>query len=148
MSNKLSLPDDARQWLARRYENQHKAWLAGEGAWPLGVPLGSPVEADVARDYAVVRGWAEAWQRYKGSGRIVWEERRWARLGQQRIPVRLEFDAPAEVAEAVGQDSRWRCENSGPRWRRTSGITPIRRTRNPEKFGSGRGPEGNRSSAS
>ena len=31
MAKKLLLPKDVTEWLTRRYTNQHKAWLLGEG---------------------------------------------------------------------------------------------------------------------
>lgn len=127
---KLSHPEDAKQWLARRYENQHKQWLAGEGSWPLSVTLGLPVEADVAREYTAVRGWADAWHAYAGVGRVAWEDRRWTRLGQQRLPVRLEFASAAEVAEAIGEGRRWRralerTERLGALWPELAGTPAL-----------------------
>ena len=61
MAKKLLLPKDAREHLLRRYNNQHKAWLLGDGQWPLSIALGIPTEKDVASDVLSVREWVDAW---------------------------------------------------------------------------------------
>lgn len=121
MPKKLLSPEAARDFLARRFNNQHQNWLAGEGAWPLVVGLGTPTEKDIAEDVAAVRGWAFAWQAWSGSGEVVFEERQFARLGRQRLPVSLTLPDAAAVAAAVGQLRRWevamqRCQQVLERW--------------------------------
>lgn len=108
MPKKLLFPEDVRGLLAGRFNNQHRGWLLGEGAWPLGVPLGLPTEKDVAEDPAAVRAWVEAWTARPGPGDVAWEERSWGRLGRQRLPARVSWSTPAQVAEAVGQERRWK----------------------------------------
>lgn len=107
MPKKLLSPEAARDFLVRRFNNQHQNWLAGEGSWPLVVSLGAPTEKDIGEDAAGVRVWATAWQSRTGSGEVVFEERQFARLGRQRLPVSLNFESAATVASAVGQAKRW-----------------------------------------
>ncbi|HET9644580.1 MAG TPA: Wadjet anti-phage system protein JetD domain-containing protein [Burkholderiaceae bacterium] len=107
MPKKLLSPEDVRHFLVRRFENQHENWLAGEGTWPLVVSLGVPTEKDVAEDPVSVRSWVSAWQTRTGPGELVLEERRFPRLGTQRLPASLSFDGAATVASAIGQALRW-----------------------------------------
>lgn len=104
---KLLLPAQAQAWLAKRYESRHREWLEGDGEWPLGLALGQPTERDFGADAAGVRAWVQAWGSWVGPGTLVWDERRWPRLGTQRLPARLELATPAEVAAWAGQAPRW-----------------------------------------
>jgi hypothetical protein len=107
MPKKLLSPDAVREFLTRRFNNQHQNWLAAEGTWPLVVSLGTPTEKDIADDTAAVRAWTLAWQVYSGPGEVVSESRQFARLGTQRFPVALRLEVAAAVARAVGQEKRW-----------------------------------------
>jgi hypothetical protein len=107
MSKKLLLPDQVKDWLVRRYNNQHRAWLEGGGEWPLSVPLGLPTQADVSADYAATRAWVDSWARWNGPGTLETEERSWARLGDQRLPAAVMLAGPSDVAAWCGQDGRW-----------------------------------------
>src|SRR5690349_13324803 len=107
MPKKLLSPDAVRDFLVRRYNNQHQAWLAGGGVWPLVVGLGTPTEKDVIEDAAGVREWATAWSSRTGPGELATEERQFSRIGKQRLPVSLSFAEPADVANAIGQGKRW-----------------------------------------
>jgi hypothetical protein len=107
MPKKLLSPEAAREFLTRRFNNQHRTWVAGGGDWPLAVPLGAPTEKDSAEDPGAVRSWANAWQSKIGPGEVVFEERQFARLGKHRLPVSLTFSEASQVAAAVGQARRW-----------------------------------------
>lgn len=107
MPKKLLSPEAARDFLVRRFNNQHQGWVGGGGSWPLVVSLGVPTERDIAEDPAAVRAWANAWQSRTGPGELVFEERQFARLGTQRLPVTLSFECAATVAAVVGQARRW-----------------------------------------
>lgn len=107
MSKKLLSPEAARDFLVRRFNNQHQVWLAGEGAWPLVVALGVPTDKDIAESASAVRAWAAAWQAWAGVGEVLFEERQFARFGRQRLPSRLSFKSAAELAVLVGQATRW-----------------------------------------
>lgn len=107
MPKKLLSPDAARDFLVRRFNNQHQNWLAGEGAWPLFIGLGTPTQNDIAEDASAVREWASAWQSRTGPGEVVFEDRQFARLGRHRLPVGLTLPDAAAVAACVGQLRRW-----------------------------------------
>jgi hypothetical protein len=107
MPKKLLSPEAAREFLIRRFYNQHQTWVTGGGSWPLNVSLGAPTEKDIAEDRGAVRIWASAWQSTTGPGEVTFEERQFARLGKHRLPVRLTFSDARQVAAAVGQARRW-----------------------------------------
>jgi hypothetical protein len=107
MPKKLLSPEAAREFLIRRFNNQHQAWVAGGGSWPLDVLLGAPTEKDIAEDPGAVRDWVSAWQSRTGPGALAFEERQFARLGKHRLPVSLTFSDAGQVAAAVGQAKRW-----------------------------------------
>lgn len=107
MAKKLLKPEAVRDFLARRYRNQYRSWLAGGGAWPLSISLGAPTEKEVADEIGAVRDWIEAWHAWNGPAEILWEWRQWPRLGKQRLPVSSVFSSPDAVAEIVGEEGRW-----------------------------------------
>lgn len=107
MTKKLLSPEAAREFLMRRFNNQHRTWVAGGGDWPLAVSLGAPTEKDIAEDPGAVRRWADVWQSKIGLGEVVFEERQFARLGKHRLPVSLIFSNASQVAESIGQAKRW-----------------------------------------
>lgn len=43
----------------------------------------------------------------RGTGTIVWEDRRWRVLGTQRVAARLVLIGPEEVAQWIGEADRW-----------------------------------------
>lgn len=107
MAPKLLLPEGVRDWLRRRYRSQHRAWLGGGGAWPLGVPLGAPSERSVVDHVPAIRQWVEEWERWSEGGEVQWLERQWPRLGTQRLPARLVVASAADVASVVGEGPRF-----------------------------------------
>ncbi len=107
MAKKLLSPEGARAWLRRRYATQHRAWLSGQGAWPLGVPLGEPTERTVGEDAAIIREWIDAWRQWNSGGEVQWLDRQWPRLGTQRLPSRLVLSGAADVARVVGEARRF-----------------------------------------
>lgn len=123
MPKKLLSLEAARDFLARRFRNQHQNWLMGEGTWPLTVSLGIPTEKDIAEDPAAVRSWASAWQSRTGPGEVVFEERQFARLGRHRLPVSLIMENADAVAGAVGEARRW--EIAGDRYRQMVTRWPV-----------------------
>src|SRR5882724_5736721 len=103
MSRKrLLFPEDIRESLTRRFNNQHRNWLGQQGEWPLVMALGSPTERDVTEDIAGIRAWVSAWFAWQGIGEISWEDRQWPRLGHQRIPTSFRLASSGQVAAVVG----------------------------------------------
>lgn len=111
----LKLPEDVRQFLARRFQSKHREWLIGdpgEGQWPLEVPLGIPTEQAALKQVDGVRAWVGAWQSWQAntvqtSGTLSWCERRWKALGVQRLPEKLALRGPEDVAMWIGESERW-----------------------------------------
>lgn len=104
-------PEAVRDLLLARYRSQQRRWLreAGEieGKWPMAVSLGDPTEEDARQNPEALATWLRAWQAWQGPGTLVWTERRWRSLGTHRLPGTLELRAPEEVAEWIGEESRW-----------------------------------------
>ncbi|AXV67828.1 Wadjet anti-phage system protein JetD domain-containing protein [Ralstonia solanacearum species complex bacterium KE101] len=123
MPKKLLSPEAARDFLVRRFNNQHQTWVVGGGSWPLDVSLGTPTEKDIAENPGAVRTWASAWQSRSGPGEVVFEERQFARLGKHRLPVSLTFSDAGQVAAAVGQAGRW--STAAERYQRMLSRWPL-----------------------
>lgn len=112
----MKLPEDVRQFLARRYQSKHRDWLIDdpdEGQWPLEVPLGIPTEQAALRQVDGVRYWVGAWQNWQAnvvqtSCTLSWCERRWKALGIQRLPEKLVLGSPEDVAMWIGESARWK----------------------------------------
>ena len=127
----MKLPDDVRQFLARRFQSKHREWLIGdpgEGQWPLEVPLGIPTEQAALRQVDGVRAWVGAWQGWQAntvqtSGTLYWCERRWKALGVQRLPEKLALGGPEEVAMWIGESARW--ERAQSRYRTLTARWPV-----------------------
>jgi len=96
------------QKLRQKYQNNHQKWLAGEGAWPVVLPLGLPVERDAAENIKVVQEWQQYWHTWRGEAEIVWVERRWPGLGNQRLPEKILFQTPSQVVAWIGESERWK----------------------------------------
>lgn len=130
MTKKLLLPEDARALLQRRYANQQKSWLVGDGVWPLSIALGAPTEKDVTADPSGVRRWVAAWAEWASAGTVSWVERQWGRLGTQQLPANLELAAAHEVAVVVGDVFRWeqieaRYRTFTDRWPQLVGVAAV-----------------------
>lgn len=121
----MKLPEDVRQFLARRFQSKHREWLIGDpgGQWPLEVPLGVPTEQAALRQVDGVRAWVSAWQGWQGVGTLSWCERRWKALGVQRLPEKLAFGSPEDVAMWIGESARW--ERAQLRYRTLTARWPV-----------------------
>lgn len=111
----MRFPEDVHKLLLQRYKTKHRKWLEAsatkkestESAWPLAIKLGAPTEIQAKKQLSDVRAWVAAWQSWNGIGVLSWSERRWRTLGTQRIPERLVFNTPLEVAQCIGEAERW-----------------------------------------
>lgn len=107
MAKKLLWPEDVKDWLVRRYNNQHRIWFDGGGVWPLRISLGIPLESEVATDVAGIRAWVDSWSGWAGPGSLEFVERKWARLGSQTLPSAVVLTTPQEAAAWCGEEQRW-----------------------------------------
>jgi hypothetical protein len=111
----LKFPDEVQKELKRRFKNKHRKWLEasanpeqpGDCAWPLEVTLGIPTENQVLKQVEDVRAWVATWQSWRGVGSLSWGDRRWRKLGTQRVPEKLLLGSPAEVALWIDEADRW-----------------------------------------
>lgn len=126
----MKFPDDVQKELKRRFKNRHREWLEASGdpeqpeksAWPLEVTLGIPTENQALKQVEDVRAWVVAWQSWRGVGSLSWSDRRWRKLGVQRLPERLVLGGPEEVAQWIGKADRW--ERSQQRYKDLIGRWP------------------------
>ena len=131
----MRLPEDVRQFLARRFQSKHREWLIGdpgEGQWPLEVTLGVPTEQAALRQVDGVRAWVSAWQGWQGVGTLSWCERRWKALGVQRLPEKLALGGPDDVAMWIGESARW--ERAQSRYRTLTARWPVLAQQLPRYF--------------
>jgi hypothetical protein len=126
----LKFPDDVQEALRRRFKNRHREWLEASGNpeppeerfWPLEVTLGMPTENQALKQVEDVRAWVAAWQSWRGVGSLSWSDRRWRKLGVQRLPERLVLGGPEQVARWIGEADRW--ERSQQRYKELIGRWP------------------------
>jgi hypothetical protein len=104
---RLLYPEQVRGLLARRFANQHRLWLAGDGAWPMAISLGVPSEKDAQQHGDGIHDWVSRWQSWHGAGTLEWHARQWRALGSQRLPKRMILADPSEVADWLGEHARW-----------------------------------------
>ena len=131
----MKLPEDVRQFLARRFQSKHREWLIGdqgESQWPLEVPLSIPTEQAALRQVDGVRAWVSAWQGWQGVGTLSWCERRWKALGVQRLPEKLALRDPEDVALWIGESVRW--ERAQSRYQTLTARWPILAQQLPRYF--------------
>lgn len=136
----MKLPEDVRQFLARRFQSKHREWLIGDpgqGQWPLEVPLGVPTEQAALRQVDGVRAWVGTWQNWQAntvqtSGTVSWCERRWKALGVQRLPEKLALGGPEDVAMWIGESARW--ERAQSRYQTLTARWPVLAQQLPRYF--------------
>ncbi len=131
----MKLPEDVRQFLARRLHSKHREWLIGDPSqspWPLEIALGIPTEQAALRQVDGVRAWVSAWHSWQGVGTLSWCERRWKALGVQRLPEKLALNGPGDVAMWVGESARW--ERAQSRQRTLTARWPVLAQQLPRYF--------------
>jgi hypothetical protein len=101
-------PDQLRDQLRSRWNNQRRNWLLGGGTWPWSLTAKPPTTAMVLENWSTFDGWLRQWRTVIdiGDSRV---ERRTVQLGigPQELPVAWIFDSPAAVAAELGQLERW-----------------------------------------
>ncbi|WP_142120400.1 DUF3322 domain-containing protein [Arthrobacter sp. SLBN-122] len=103
-------PAGAAAQALKKYNRHVGSWSVGDGAsLPLSIPLHPPTEAQALASLPAAVAWAKSWE---GTADVLWTERRWASLGQQRIPERVQLDTPAAVAAFAGKTTHWQRASS------------------------------------
>ena len=113
---------EARTKARARLSSSMASWAAeATGEVRVEIALKPPTEKQVLSDQAAAADWAGSWRAVRelagatAAGapaelEVDWEERSWARVGSQRVPVRLRLMTPDAVAAFVGGDTArdWR----------------------------------------
>ncbi|MGD8570095.1 MAG: DUF2220 family protein [Gammaproteobacteria bacterium] len=120
-------PGDVEQRLHKSYHAHHKTWLSGKGQWPLNIPLGIPTEQQALDNLHDVQQWQQQWLQWQGEGEINWVERRWPKVGSQKLPERILIHSPSQVARWIGKEKIWhhvekRYSNFVARWPSLAGV--------------------------
>lgn len=101
-------PADARHEAERLYSRRFAQWATvspGREEVLLDLPLRPPTESAALRDPSAVQAWIAQWA--AAGEEVVWEPRRWASMGAQRLPVRLRLVGPAAVAGRARRSEHW-----------------------------------------
>lgn len=104
--------EQAKQKANALYERRFPQWaVAAIEAPVVDIPLHPPTEETVLADTGAVAEWITAWRtlerRLSSGSRLVWESRRWASAGTQRLPTRLILEQPADLAAFIGSAKHW-----------------------------------------
>lgn len=98
-------PAGAAAQALKKYNRHVGSWSVGDDAsLPLSIPLHPPTEAQALASVPAAVAWAKSWE---GTADVLWTERRWASLGQQRIPDRVELHTAGAVAVFAGRATHW-----------------------------------------
>lgn len=100
-------PGDVTERLRRTWSRSRAAWLADPAAAAVALPLHPPTGTDALADPAGVHAWITGW---KAAGElaehVTWEERRWAHLGAQQVPVRWQAHGAERLCRLAGAETR------------------------------------------
>lgn len=131
-------PDEMRRHARRVYERRRGDWVrelvarelgrldppilregvsetGGAQATTFEMGLKPPTRRNVLQDIAAVGEWVGSWEAYAGPGEVTWEERRWASVGTQRIPVRIRLGGSEAIAREARCASEWKLLQSRAR---------------------------------
>ncbi len=103
-------PSDVRDLARRLLDRDAKRWAAMPAAREqarLDVPLHPPTEVQALADPHAGPAWADSWRAPDFDVDITWEQRRWASLGTQRVPVRAVVQGADSIAEAAREGKPW-----------------------------------------
>jgi hypothetical protein len=104
-------PAVLRERARRAWERDGRRWAVGEvGSARIELPLHPPTERDALADLGAAIAWVDAWRRAEAAGGIDvdWERRRWARVGDQDVPVRVRIESAPAIAALAGAGCQWR----------------------------------------
>jgi hypothetical protein len=105
--------DQAKASVARSFRMNQGRWALQTALGELGlsapitprlpaVGLHPPTERAALANVEAALTWAEAWRR-RAEPCLIWEDRSWASLGHQSLPVRLQPETPADAARIAGR---------------------------------------------
>lgn len=95
----------AREAATRKYQRHAGVWsVAGTATLPLSIALHPPTEARALADLPAAATWARSWKSVDG---VLWGQRRFASVGTQRVPERLNLATATDVARFIGKQPHW-----------------------------------------
>jgi hypothetical protein len=110
----LKFPDDIREIINRKYQNNHREWLKvtvsdndPRTLWPLEINLDIPTEREAIQQQEGVRAWITTWKSCRENGTLVWAERHWRSLGVQVVPQKLILNQPTDAVSWIGGTEAW-----------------------------------------
>lgn len=96
-----------KQRLQIIFQRKRREWIAGQGQWPLVIPLGLPDQKTALNNKAAVADWINHWRRWCGVGELRWCWRDWPVLGRQELPEKFIFSQAAQVMQWLDQSATW-----------------------------------------
>jgi len=103
-------PQDLAARARRLYDRSARTWVVhGGAAAELEAPLHPPSEREALQDLDAARAWVRSWRDAEAATpvTVTWEERSWARIGRQSMPVRARLDGAEAVAAVAGRRREW-----------------------------------------
>ncbi len=96
---------DLRDRAGRLWSRKGREWAVGDTSTAaLDIPLHPPTERQAMSDLKAAQDWVASWRDFPG---VTWETRRWSRVGEQQIPVRVTVLGPEEITRLAGVGAQW-----------------------------------------
>jgi len=113
----LKYPDDIKNIIKRKYQNNRREWLkmsvSGnlQSLLPIEINLDIPTEKDALRQQDGVKAWITAWkswqERQHNGGVLSWTERHWRSPGAQTVPQKIILNELAQAVSWIGEVETW-----------------------------------------
>jgi len=86
--------------------------LSGARPFPLRVPLKAPTAAEATQNLEHFQRFVQRWKKWPYPEQVQWRQRKYLRLGEQKIPVALQLNSMSELIaligpKAVARKQRW-----------------------------------------
>lgn len=108
--------DEIRRRVEVTWNRQWIHWLGDAGDWPKTYSLDPPTEKKAQANWPVFSRWIESWQIKPDGGEIQFDSRSWSTMGTQRVPARLSFSTPLDLATFLGWQAREKYLQAEARW--------------------------------
>ena len=102
--------EDLRARAHKRWTTDGRYWMAGlRLPAEIDMPLHPPTEREVLADYGATLQWVKSWESLQDPDvEILWEARRWSRVGEQRLPTRAKISGPDAITRFAGVSREWK----------------------------------------
>lgn len=103
----MRFPEEVRKRLQQAWARNTAAWIADPSGAAVSVPLHPPTGAEALADPTSAHTWIDAWRSTGLLAEFVArEERRWANLGTQLVPVRWQAGEAGALCRLAGEATR------------------------------------------